>query len=362
MADTLYFSRDTKVYIQKGASIWEIPVLDGFSFSQATNSSEITLNEMATAAGASRRARRMFNDSYAPAEWSFSTYARPFISAAGTGGAGTTGTHHAVEEILWAMMVGDATLSAGLGQGMTPSAANLAIDFEDSNVVTLGTADIYFVLGGASGGVQTIYKIEGCCVNEASIDFDIDGITTINWSGMGKIITEDAGPITATIYEAIGSTSNFIRNRLTSLTAVSTSPTATTYDLVLTGGNVTISNNMTFLTPETLGVVNQPLGHVTGTRNVSGNFTCYLNAEALSSADLFENLIEATSTITNSFALTFSVGGSTATPRIVLGMPTCHLEVPTHSIDDVISVEVNFHALPSTIEGTNEMTITYVGA
>ena len=108
--------------------------------------------------------------------------------------------------------------------------------------------------------------------------------------------------------------------------------------------------------------MNQPLGHVTGTRNVSGSFTCYLNAEALSSADLFENLIEATSTITNSFDLVFSVGGSTATPRIVLDMPTCHLEVPTHSIDDVISVEVNFHALPSTIEGTDEMTITYVGA
>ena len=362
MADTLYFSRDTKVYIQKGASIWEIPVLDGFSFSQATNSSEITLNEMATSTGASRRARRMFNDSYAPAEWSFSTYARPFISGGGTGAAGNAATHHAVEEILWAMMVGDAALTAGLGQGMTPGSSNLAIDFADSNVVTLGTADIYFVLGGASGGTQTIYKIEGCCVNEASVDFDIDGITTINWSGMGKIITEVAGPITATIYEAIGSTSNFIRNRLTSLTAVSTSPSAVTYDLVLTGGNVTISNNMTFLTPETLGVVNQPLGHVTGTRNVSGSFTCYLNAEALSSADLFENLIEATSTITNSFDLVFSVGGSTATPRIVLDMPTCHLEVPTHSIDDVISVEVNFHALPSTIEGTDEMTITYVGA
>ena len=52
---------------------------------------------------------------------------------------------------------------------------------------------------------------------------------------------------------------------------------ASSYSLTLTGGNVTISNNMTFLTPETLGVVNQPLGHVTGTRSVSGNFTCYLN-------------------------------------------------------------------------------------
>ena len=38
-------------------------------------------------------------------------------------------------------------------------------------------------------------------------------------------------------------------------------------------------------------------------------------------------------------------------------MATCHLEVPTHSIDDVISLETNFHALPSTIGGTNEITL-----
>jgi hypothetical protein len=134
-------------------------------------------------------------------------------------------------------------------------------------------------MGGAGSGTKTTYKIEGGVVNEASIDFDIDGIATINWSGFGKIITEDTAP-TATIYEAITSTSNFIRNRLTDLEISSTSPGSVTYDLVLTGGNVTISNNITFLTPETLGVVNQPLGHVTGTRSVGGNFTCYLNAES----------------------------------------------------------------------------------
>jgi hypothetical protein len=80
MADNLFFSRDSKVFIKKGSHIWEMPVLDGFSFSQATNTSEITLNEMTDTAGNSRRGRQMFTDSYAPAEWSFSTYARPFAS------------------------------------------------------------------------------------------------------------------------------------------------------------------------------------------------------------------------------------------------------------------------------------------
>ena len=41
-------------------------------------------------------------------------------------------------------------------------------------------------------------------------------------------------------------------------------------------------------------------------------------------------------------------------------MPTCHLEIPTHSIEDVISVETNFNALPSTIDGTNEVTLQYL--
>jgi hypothetical protein len=119
---------------------------------------------------------------------------------------------------------------------------------------------------------------------------------------------------------------------------------------------------MTFLTPETLGVVNQPLGHVTGTRSVSGSFTCYLNAESNSSADLFENIIEGTTTITNNFDLTFKIGGASGTPRVEMAMTDCHLEVPTHSIDDVISLETNFHALPSAIDGTDELTIKYVGA
>ena len=47
---------------------------------------------------------------------------------------------------------------------------------------------------------------------------------------------------------------------------------------------------------------------------------------------------------------------------MVVSMPNCHLEIPTHSIEDVISLETNFHALPSSIDGTDEATIAYTGA
>ena len=366
MADTLYFSRDTEVFIKIGSDIWNMPVLDGFSFSQATNASEVTLNEMADSSGNSKRARQMFTDSYAPAEWSFSTYMRPFISAgSGVGAADDAGEHHAVEEVLWAMMVGDASYSSFDFTGFTRDTSDLDITFANSNKTTLGTADIFFVMGGAGGGTKTTYKITDCVVNEASIDFDIDGIATINWSGFGSIITEDTAP-TATVTEGTANTvtNNFIRNRLTNLTIVGDaggSDVTYTDNLVLTGGNVTVSNNITYLTPETLGVVNQPIGHVTGTRSVSGSFTCYLNAESNSSADLFENIIEDTDQITNSFDLNFKVGGSSGTPRVELKMDQCHLEVPTHSIEDVISLEVNFHALPADIANTDELEIKYVG-
>ena len=391
MADTLFFSRDTKVYVaplnaagaEVAGAIWEIPVLDGFSFSQATNSSEITLNEMEASGGGSRRGRKMFNDSYAPAEWSFSTYARPFKSATyADGGADNQVAHHAVEECLWAMMVGNAGAGYTVpsasqvsvwAQGLTQSASQLAIDFDDSNTSTLGVANIYFVLG-KTGETATTYKIANCCMNEASIDFDIDGIATIAWSGMGTIITEASAP-TATRYEAVTSTTNFIRNRLTQLVMTTADDhllaigepadgdsDAETYNLTLTGGNITISNNMTFLTPETLGVVNQPLGHVTGTRTIGGSFTCYLNSATDSSMDLIERIIEDSDTITNKFNLGFKVGGASATPRIEFDMAACHLEVPTHSIDDVISLEVNFHALGTDISSTDEIGIKYIGA
>ena len=369
MADNMFFSRDSKVFVAPlaangtEAGVWEIPVLDGFSFSQATNSSEVTLNEMSAGSNVSRRGRKMFNDSLAPAEWSFSTYARPFISAGtGTGAADDSANHHAVEEVLWGMTVGSAIQTGSAFEGFTLGTDDLDISFANSNKTSLGKANIYFTLGGTTGESAITYKIANCCVNEAGIDFDIDGITTINWSGMGTIITEQATAPTRTIYEAIGSTSNFIRNRLTELVASSSSPTSVSaYALTLTGGSITISNNMTFLTPETLGVVNTPLDHVTGTRSISGSFTCYLSNAADSSMDLFENLIGGTSTVTNDFDLNFKIGGSAA-PRLEFDMPSCHLEVPTHSIDDVISLEVTFHALGTDIDSTDELAIKYVGA
>ena len=374
MAQQLYFSRDTKVYIEIGSDVWEMPVLDGFSFSQATNVSEITLSEMEDSNRNSKRGKRAFNDSLAPAEWSFSTYVRPFISAGtGAGAADTAANHHAVEEVLWALMVGDAAYASSTFTGFTADTTDANITFANSNKSILGTANIYFVVGNAN---KKVYKLAGSVVNEAVLNFEIDGIATIDWSGLASEVIDDtaSGLPTATIYEDTQATTNFIRNRLTQLTIVPTTqdPDGDTvneleasYDLTLTGGSITISNNITYITPEELGKVNLPIGHVTGGRSVSGNFTCYLlkdTAATDKSSDFFEDMKAITNVVTNSFALTFKVGGGTSTPRLELAMPTAHIDIPTHSIEDVIALETNFNALPSSIELTDEVALTYVGA
>ena len=542
MAEYLHFSRDSRLYMSKDGYLWSIPVLDGFSFSQATNASEITLNEMEDAAGRSRRGRKMFTDSLSAAEWSFSTYVRPFKSTGSksntNGKADSSANHqHAVEEALWVAMAGKnvyvpgtgkfehgsaggaitslvvtsggtdsdrsaetytvavptaasgtstgCTVAAGAGsnsdgtsavlsitvngsgavtvgsiditergtqfdtgntitvdseliggganddnlvltvtsESTTSDATDLDINFYDSSRAALGTFDLYYVFSDRSAG-RLLYKLENAVVNEASIDFDIDGIAQINWSGMAGQIKEvptglGAGQFTAAIgfpnpaaagaiwidtddsdkfymstattnaaaswYAAIDEgttdTGNFIRNRLTQLTlapestfqstttftnaAGSSDSYETSYSVALTGGNVTISNNISYLTPEELGKVNQPIEHVTGTRTITGSATCYLassDAATNKSKDLFKDLVADVNTVINKFAITLQVGGTDTTkPRFQISLPTAHLEIPSHSIEDVISLETNFHGLGSGVGEGDEVTLKYIG-
>lgn len=445
MSQFLYFSRDTKLYAEFNGTIFNIPVLDGYSFSQATNATEITLNEMEASGGGSRRGRRAFNDSLAPGDWSFSTYARPFASSktsGANGGWGGSNIVHSIEEVLWAAMMGADTYTAGspsLFKRSTdsihttaPSTAANQLNFTQSNFSTLGTLNLFFVIGQATTASATgyrIYKLKDATVNEASIDFDIDGIATVNWSGncndvidvTSQSIAADAPPEddtavpvghgsrtltvgdvyldTNAAYDSVnffgqlsvctnaasgseaftpvvneltdGSDSaSFIRNRLTQL-AVTTSAAQqaqgmqASYVATLTGGNITIANNNTYITPEELGVVNTAIGHVTGTRTLGGSFTCYLSDDSgnvNSSSDLFRDMREKLSaTVTNSFGITFKIGGATtSTRRLEVAFPTAHIEIPTHSIEDVISLETTFTALPSTIDQTDEATVKYL--
>jgi len=541
MAANLYFARDSKLFVEMDFKLWEVPILDGFSFSQTTNSSDITLAEMQNADGISRRGRRLFTDSLAPAEWSFSTYVRPYYNSTDT-------EHHAVEEVLWALMAGADTYgtSAEAGAMLTITESDSASDrtngtytFDDSDFTTSGqgvggilqvviasnavdsvnilasgsaydasdtitiaaakvggTGDLVITVASVEDDISTafkrttnpdsqspfgttvaqgdtfsqninfgqsnrsvlatcnlyfvmetnttnpmVYKLEGAAINEASIDFDVDGIATINWSGFASnildmqskgwvdsIATTSATPsladvfgdatltkfgqlvynrsedgrlyllvpgdpaagtpvsssvaagsattataVRAAITKAVDSTATFIRNRLTQLLVDNNSTTNglnSTYSMTITGGNVTISNNITYLVPEELGKVNVPIEHVTGGRTVSGSYTCYLtfdtaNSNAGTSSDFYNDLTAAgvgLDLVVNDFRVEFQIGGNvTNTPRLYLTIPKCHIEVPSHSIEDVISVETNFGAYTTDFDKADEFRLVYFG-
>jgi len=222
MAQQLYFSRDTRMFLQfrnttdntelaadlgKGA-LWEIPVLDGYSFSQTTNTSEITLAEMESSAGISRRGRRMFTDSLAPAEWSFSTYIRPFKSLAGSVASGVKAADsanevHAIEEALWASMFGadkyDSSafdfvrnvqpVSGSETDVIAPGANNSVITIGESNRSALHSFVLYFLIDTDTDN-PLLYRMPEAIVNEVTVDFDVDGIATLNWSGFAKEIQD----------------------------------------------------------------------------------------------------------------------------------------------------------------------------
>lgn len=380
----LYFTRNTRVFLQQvggSGTVFEIPVLDGFSFSQSTNSSSISLNEsLKSRDGASKRSRKVFNDSYAPAEWSFSTYMRPFLavnnSTDGWEANGSEDRCHAVEEALWANFVANNTHTASSGStesawadGITTTTSAMTIDFTGSETGKLGEFNLYFIF---NEGTDKVYKISKCCVNEATIDFDIDGIATIQWSGFGRDISdEEASAPSVDIKEAIDKTTNFIRNRLTTLGVAANDNAdfvgnsgSDIFGITLTGGSLSFNNNITFLTPESLGRVDKPFAHVPGTREISGNFTAYLDNTAHSTESLVQQLVDQDKSINNSFNLQFSIGGASA-PKVQIALPRCHLELPVHQIEDVVSVDFNFHALPHDFDplasGEFESTITYTG-
>ena len=373
----LQFTRNATVYVElvdgSGTHVeaWKLSVLDGFSFTQSINSSEITISEAGTT---SRRARLLFNDSLAPVEWSMSTYARPIVSSS---------IVHMPEEPLWGMLMGSDSYNPSSGvfynsvigaedatnaNVNTPAAATNTFDFSASNVSSFADRwNIYFSFEDGSN-IQ-VYKLDSSVVNSCSVDFDIDGIATIQWSGFAKTLTDSGTSVPADLVGAqsigITETTNFIRNRISTVTLSRTDVSPDdVYNLVLTGGSFSIENNVSYLTPEELGIVNAPLANITGARSISGSMTCYLDNDQANSksGELFADLVSDTTTVRNVFDMSINIGGETAdTPRIAFDLPTAHLEIPTINVEDLLTLEINFHGQVASgnVDNTDEATIIY---
>jgi len=384
---------------EKTANTFKIGVLDGYSFSQANESTDVTISE---AGSSPNRGSKRFNDSLAPAEWSFQTYARPFKHGANSFRAANTMDY--AENILWAALSGQAMTTADkdtnsgatTNSGITYTASTADVDFLSSDAHELLKLQIYFALE------NTTYRLNECQVNQVEIDFSIDGIATLSWSGnsttIDQLTNSAAGaiedPSKANEFTVSGSAkaqittdvekfnfvdvsgtndADYLRNKLSSLTlanliqgggsASGGLDAVSAYDISIIGGSITIANNITYLTPETLGIVDQPIGSFTGTRQVSGTLNCYLDTKANGSNELLKNLSAATNLVTNSFNMSlFMGGGSSATPVIEFDIPRAHVQIPVLEVADVISTNIEFMALGSNLSTGDEMVVKAKGA
>ena len=334
----------------------EIQVLEGLSFSQNTTTETVTLNE----AGASPvRGQRQFNTALDPVDFSMSTYIRPQ-----DGGTNIT----AEESVLWNAMFGSIAIGTA-NAAWTDGASYATCVATNSNVHQLQKFGLVITLDGTS------FVIDDCVMNTATIDFGLDAIATIQWAGQGKALRQITTPTFATSTSWTGSltgsflgkvtTAPFIANKLSTValdTSINSGGTATT--LALTGGSLTISNNITYLTPANLGIVNQPATYFTGTRSVTGTLNCYLRSGSGNSAELMSTLLtNSTTDVDPEYYLKLNIGGAGA-DRVELEMPGVVLSIPSINTEQVVSTTINFTAQGTAssafdLTAANEINVKY---
>lgn len=375
--------RNTKMVLVKGATAvdqvtgellgspvlddttaYEIQILDGFSFSQNTTSDTITLNE---SGDTPIRGQRTFNTALDPVEFSFSTYIRPTKATVAGQDVG------AEEGVLWGAFASDD--GTGWSDGVDGS-SDASVNWTNSDAHQLEK----FVLLMAVD--NDTYVLENCVLDQATIDFGIDAIATIQWTGRAAKLTGTGsalsiGTPTAGVSALSGSYSgsckakdvnaHYLANKLSSVT-LQKGGAGTTYNIPLTGGSITISNNVTYLTPANLGVVNKPITYFTGTRAISGSLNAYLKTGAGNTGPLLSQLlVDADATTEPNWDLNIYLGGSSTAPlRVHFDMPHTSVQIPTINSESVISTTVNFTAqgwnsgaAEFDVEQTNELVVTY---
>jgi hypothetical protein len=191
--------------------------------------------------------------------------------------------------------------------------------------------------------------------------------------------TFTGGGVTGTAnYTQKNTTANYLTNKLSTVTLIKNiggvGAGNTAYTLALTGGSVTIANNITYVTPANLGVVNVPIGYFTGARAVSGSLTAYLRTGSTNTAGLLSDLLAASATsagVEPKFRLQVEIGGITNGTRVEVETSGAMLQIPTIDAQAVMSTSINFTAQGSDayqgqvttgydIENTNDLTVRYL--
>jgi len=140
-------------------------------------------------------------------------------------------------------------------------------------------------------------------------------------------------------------TNAFIKNRLSQIEfhhKATASAADEKFTFPVTALSFDYNNNNTYLTPEEISALNEPIGQFTGTRAVTGSATMYLRAGELESSGFLRNILNdsRTSSAQTSNA-NLIIGGATA-PYVAFQLDACQFEFPQVQTEDVVSMTVNF--------------------
>ena len=360
-------SRNTRLWISTvdkdgahtNANTFELPVQEGYSLSQSVSTVDVSVEE---AGPAPIRGSKRFNSALDPVDWSLATYISPYMDT----------NHYLVDMLLWHSLASGIDSAPDMDNAAAAVAGDTSsfdVSFINNSAHVLTELYLYFKID------NQFYYIAKAQVSQAEISIDIADIGMVSWSGQGltyepipnpAFFTGTAGAYVTTGdlsgYVKIPTNKNFLVNKLTLMSMTSDmapgGSSNNAYDIPITSANITINNNITYLTPNTLAEVDSPIGSFTGSFEVTGTIEAYLkdipgadgNATPYGSADLLGHMLaNVQGAVTNAANIVFKVGGGTG-PRAEFTIPTAHLSVPDISVDDVVSTSIEFKAIPSSAE------------
>lgn len=248
------------------------------------------------------------------------------------------------------------------------------MNFAGSNRNSLASFGLIFLVD------NTCYRVNSCAVDGANINFDLQGIATIDWNGFGTTLAQITPTWTGGIATFVtnAAATKFITNKLSTTVFKSGLEGAgvagggangTAYTVPITGGSISIKNNIQYVTPETLGKVNTAIGYFTGSRQVTGSLQAYLKTGTNETAQLLSDVLTNVGTTTEpKFYVEIDIGGATNTvARVNMKLPAVTLTVPSVEVQDVMSTTINFTAQSYNGAGfdlafANELQVSYYGS
>ena len=367
---------------------WKLEVLAGFAVTSTAATQDITSLESGITPD---RSQQRFNTAINPVDWNFQVYLRPtgVVTGAAADGssAGTTQTGNAkpvADWFMWQALVSNTAPADGAAEQSvwadgkletTNVAATTGAHSTRSNFATAQENHLYFKLD------NVVYQVSNATVNGATVDAGIEEIATSTWSGFGTTMKEltgtprdnaisvfggilnDGSTVTANsnsseatvtaAYHPFGqmnvagsiSTNSFIKNRLSAIEfhhAAAAGASDEKFVFPVTALSFDYNNNITYLTPEELAALNEPIGQFTGTRAVTGSATMYLRSGDLESAGFLRNISEDSRTASAQTSnANLIIGGATA-PYVAFQLDAVQFEFPAIGVEDVISMTVNF--------------------